>query len=183
MGCGCKKKKTIVDIHLPNNKDHADPEEWGPILWNALHCIAERIGTTGSKAVDTDQARAMEYVVFQLATILPCKECQQHYREYLVKYKPTTWIGLYGEDLRATIRTWLFTLHNSVRQRTNKPIIVSTAEDCQQQYAICEIKQCEIDTLIQNINFAIMNGWIRREAWKQWFIHFNRTRILVGLPQ
>lgn len=183
MGCGCKKKKGSIDIHIPNTQQPADPEEWGPIVWNALHCIAERIGQTGNKAVDTDQARAIEYVVFQLATILPCQECQQHYRTYLVNYKPVTWIGLYGEELRSTIRTWLFQLHNSVRQRTGKPIILSAPDECQQHYANCEIKKCELDILIQSVNYAILNGWVRREAWKQWFIQFNRIRILVGLPQ
>ena len=64
MPCGCGKKRTGT-IHFMGqpNSDVPEPEEWGPIVCKYLHCLTEKIGTSGNKIVDTDQANYMETLV------------------------------------------------------------------------------------------------------------------------
>ena len=79
MPCGCGKKKTGT-IHFMGqpNSDVPEPEEWGPIVWKYLHFLTEKIGTTGNRIVDTDQANYMETLLTTLHLVIPCPECQAH---------------------------------------------------------------------------------------------------------
>ena len=180
-GCGCAKKKTgNIQFMGRDGNQVADPVEWGPVLWKYLHCITEKIGYTGNPIVDTDQANYMEYIIIHLADILPCTECQSHAKEYITHNPIPSLQGKYGDNLRATIRTWLFQFHNTVRNRKNQQITIHNPDECITVYNECFVPQCEFTLLTQSVAFGIRQGWIKLEVWKKWYNFSERLRILTG---
>lgn len=180
-GCGCTKRtSTLTHFMGREGGQYADPAEWGPILWKYLHCLAEKIGNTGNKIVDTDQANYFEQMLQTLPQIIPCQECQQHSAAYISSNPIPQLKGLYGEDLRNVARVWLFNFHNNVRSSKGQPIIVSNIQECINTYANCFIPQCEFTALTQNVAFAIRNGWVRIDNWRKWFNNSEKIKILVG---
>lgn len=179
MGCGCGKKRDGTAMAALDT-DPLSPAEWGPILWKYLHCIAEKIGTTGNKIFDTDQANYMETLLTMLPIIIPCTECQGHAAAYIAANPIPTLRGLYGSTLQSTIRLWLFVFHNSVRTATNQPIIINTIEECSALYAGCSVPQCEYNSFVKSVAAAVRKGWVRIDNWKKWFSNSERLRILTG---
>ena len=149
MVCGCSKKQGANAAAMVAAEHIGDPAEWGPFLWKYLHVLAEQIGRSGNTIVDTDQAQYMEAMVSTLPQVIPCMECQAHATTYLATHPIPPLKGLYGADLRARIRTWLFEFHQAVRIQKGQPIIV-TAEDCEGLYAN------------QHIPMGLFKVWRRR---------------------
>ena len=156
------------------------PTEWGPMLWNYLHCLAEKIGTSGNKVVDTDQGNYITTLLTMLPLIIPCTECQAHATTYLAANPVPPLNGLYGNELTIAVRTWVFLFHNAVRERLSQPIQLETAEACAAAYAGCTVRKCEYTSFIQSVAAAVRLGWVRMENWKKWYSNSERLRILSG---
>lgn len=178
MGCGCGKKGAPPP--LMQQEQLLAPTEWGPILWKYLHCLAEKIGTSGNTVIDTDQANYMETLVTMLPLIIPCTECQGHAAAYLAAHPLPTLKGLYGATLTITVRMWLFEFHNAVRTQKGQPILIETVEGCAALYAGCLVQKCEYMAFIQSVAAAVRQGWVRIENWKKWYSYSERLRILSG---
>jgi hypothetical protein len=179
MGCGCGKKGGAPPPLMLQAQLLA-PIEWGPILWKYLHCLAEKIGTSGNKVIDTDQANYMETLITMLPLIIPCTECQGHAATYLESHPLPTLKGLYGAALTVTVRTWLFEFHNAVRAQKEQPVMVLTVEDCAALYVGCSVQKCEYTAFIQSVAAAVRQGWVRIDNWKKWYSNSERLRILSG---
>lgn len=182
MGCGCGKKNTGGTIHFMG-KDGAtasNPTEWGPILWKYLHCLAEKSGLSNNKVTDADQANCMEILIQSLPLILPCTECQAHAATYLSTYPFPSLKDLRGELLRNTIREWLFTFHNHVRSSNQQPIIIENVEQCASTYANCFVPKCEYSFFVQNVGFAVRQGWVRVDHWRKWYSTSEKARLILG---
>lgn len=164
----------------PQQASSTVAEEWGPILWKYLHCLTEKIGTSGSTIVDTDQANYMETILSTLHLVIPCTMCQAHANAYIAANPIPSLRGLYGENLRDTVRMWLFTFHNSVRAAKQQEIMVRTIEECSALYVNCLLAKCEYNTFIQNVAFAVRQGWVRIEHWRKWYSNSERLRIILG---
>jgi len=180
MPCNCGKNKNGTPLQLAEHEIVLSPTMWGPILWKYLHCIAEKIGQSGNKIVDTDQANYMETLLTMLPFILPCKECQAHASAYIALHPIPTLRGLYNVELRTVVREWLFQFHNQVRASNSQDIIVQSIEDCQELYAACSIPKCDYTFLIQSVAAAIRQGWVRIDHWRKWYSNSERIRILSG---
>jgi hypothetical protein len=182
MPCGCGKKNTGSTVHFMGREGAqiADPAEWGPIVWKYLHCLSEKLGTTGSHIIDTDQANYMETLLNLLPQILPCVECQAHAAAYVGAHPVPTLKGQYGENLRAAARNWLFQFHNEVRARKGQPIMIKTPDECAAHYAGCFVPNCEYSLFIQSVAFAVRQGWVRVDNWRKWYSNSERLRVLVG---
>jgi hypothetical protein len=181
MPCGCGKKRTGT-VHFMGQaaSDVPDPVEWGPFVWKYLHCLAEKIGHSGNKIIDTDQANNMETLLSYLALVIPCPECQSHAAAY-INANPTPQLkGLSGEELRSKVRAWLFAFHNHVRATKGQPIVISTIEECIQQYAACALPKCEYNMFIQNVAYAVRQNWVRVDNWRKWYSTSEKLRILIG---
>ena len=177
MVCNCMKKSTaptplLLSVAL-------EPNEWGPLLWNYLHRLAEHIGLSGSAVIDTDQAGYMEVLIGLLPLIVPCTGCQEHAADYLVEHPLPTWKGLYGAALRMAVREWLFDFHQAVRIRLGQPVIVAEADACAALYS-GTMKKCEYMAFIQSVGAAVRIGKVRMDAWKKWYSHSERLRIIAG---
>lgn len=181
MPCGCGKKAagTIHFMGSPNS-DTPDPVHWGPILWKYLHCLTEKIGMSGNIIVDIDQSNHIDTLIHTLHLIIPCPECQAHAQAYISINPPPSLKGLNGDNLRATLRTWLFTFHNNVRMSKNQPIVINTLEECKAQYSGCALLKCDYDVLIQNGATAVQLGWVKIEHWRKWYTTSEKLRIITG---
>jgi hypothetical protein len=181
MPCGCGKKNTgTVHFMGQQGSDVPDPEEWGPILWKYLHSLAEKIGKTGNTIVDTDQAHYMEMLLNNLHLILPCPECQTHASAYITTTPLPSLRGLYGENLRSTVRNWLFTFHNHVRNMKGQPISLRSPEECIPIYSAAFIAKCEYTLFVQSVAYAARHSWVRIDNWRRWYSNSERLRIITG---
>jgi hypothetical protein len=179
MGCGCGTKKGAAAPVLQMDQLLA-PTEWGPILWKYLHCIAERIGASGNKIIDTDQANYTETLLTMLPLMIPCTECQTHAATYLAANPLPPLKGLYGQELQNVTRAWLFAFHNAVRVSKDQPILISTVEECKAAYANVTVPKCEYTAFIQSVAAAVRQGWVRIENWRKWYSNSERIRIITG---
>jgi hypothetical protein len=179
MGCGCGGKKGAAAPLLQADQLLA-PTEWGPILWKYLHCIAERIGASGNKIIDTDQANYTETLLSMLPLMIPCLECQAHAASYLAANPLPILKGLYGQDLQLVVRTWIFLFHTAVRASKDQPIIIATVEECKAAYANMSVPKCEYTAFIQSVAAAVRQGWVKIENWKKWYSNSERIRIITG---
>ena len=182
MGCGCGKRNGAAAAAVPG-KDTAEllsPTEWGPFLWKYLHCIAEKMGFTGNKIIDTDQATYMEILLNTLPLIIPCQECQAHTAAYIQANPVPTLRGLYGQELRQATRLWMFLFHQAVRTQKGQDILVLSVEDCAVLYHECAVPKCEYTSFIQSVSAAVRQGWVRIDQWRKWYSYSERLRIISG---
>jgi hypothetical protein len=182
MPCNCGRKRQNGDIpdELAAPLLVQEPAEWGPTLWTYLHILTERLGTSGSPIVDTDQANYMESILQHLPHILPCNECQQHATQYLMDHPVPNLKGLYRDTLRTTVREWLFAIHQDVRRRKEQPILVSSPEECIGLYRDRTLPKADYNRFVQTVTAAIRQGWIRLDYWRKWYSHSEKMRILSG---
>ena len=180
MGCGCGRKNGAPLQMMGPDKQPLYLDEWGPILWKYLHCLAEKMGTSGNSIVDTDQANYMETLLTMLPQVIPCTECQGHAAGYVAQHPVPSLKGLYREELRNTVRGWLFMFHNAVRERKQQPILVNTIEECSAAYQNCSLAKCDYSNFIQSVAAAVRQGWVRIEHWRKWYSNSERLRIISG---
>ena len=181
MGCGCGKKKAeSAAMVAASIVDSMETSEWGPVFWKVLHCFSIRVGMIGDRISDTDQARAMEYLVGHLGEVLPCEACQAHFKSYLESAGPLNWVGKYGVALRGAIELWLLDLHNSVRVRLEQPVIISTVSEYEEAYAGCTLEPCELEIVARAAKYALDHNIVKAAAWKRWFTEFKRLKISLG---
>lgn len=182
MPCGCGKKNTGGTVHFMGREGNqiADPVEWGPILWKYLHCMTNKIGTSGNKIVDADQANHMELLLTTLHLILPCTECQAHASAYIAANPLSSLKGLSGPEIKVQVRNWLFSFHNAVRSQKGQPILLNSPDECEAVYNGCFVPKCEHTLFVQSVAFAVRQGWVRIDNWRKWYTHSERMRVLVG---
>ena len=92
----------------------SQPSLWGRPTWMFLYCVVK----TFPERPSTRQKQ--EYLLFfhSMSSILPCKLCRRHYRQWLRRHPIEDHLGR-PEQLEA----WLLDLHNYIRQRLHKPPI------------------------------------------------------------
>lgn len=178
MGCGCRGKRGPVTL-LDGSVADGNPDTWGPVVWAVLHIFAERIGTSGTASIDTDQARDFTFIINLLPAIIPCKECQSHSRVYIAT-NPFQIQNLLGNALSTYVRTWLLTFHNTVRTNKGQTIEVTTLEQLATLYGSEKIQSCQIQTIISHVAYGIRNGFVKQDNWKRWYVHFNRLKVLLA---
>jgi hypothetical protein len=181
MPCGCGKKNTGT-VHFMGNTTNNVPEptEWGPIVWKYLHCLTEKIGFSGNPIVDNDQANYMEVLITNLHLVIPCPECQAHAAQYIGENPLPSIKGLKGEEMRNILRNWLFTFHNKVRASKGQPILVNTVEACRELYSGCFVPKCEYTLVVQNVAYAVRQGWVKVDIWRKWYSTSEKLRIIIG---
>jgi len=180
MGCGCGAKKGGAAAPVLQTDQLLAPTEWGPILWKYLHCMAERIGSSGNKIIDTDQANYTETMLTMLPLVIPCTECQSHAADYIAANPVPSLKGLYGQGLQTEARNWLFAFHNAVRVSKDQPLMIATVEECQAAYANISVPKCEYTAFIQSVAAAVRQGWVKIENWRKWYSNSERIRIITG---
>ena len=181
MPCNCGKPRGPT-VHFMGNigKDIPDPVIWGPIVWKYLHCLTEKIAHSGNPLVDNDQSNLMETLITNLNLIIPCQECQTHAHAYINANPLPSLKGLRGDELRNTIRNWLFNFHHQVRITKGQSIVINTSEACREQYNGCIVSKSDYNLFIQNVGMAVSMGWVKTENWRKWYTTSEKLRITIG---
>lgn len=156
------------------------PSDWGPLLWKLFHITAERIGNTGVVSLDRDEAFALTFVIENIQNVLPCSECQAHAGEYIRKNPVTALKIKKGAELQNFARNYFLNFHNSVRERTGKPIIVTNVEDCKNLYMNEVWQKCEMDQLVEFFSFGVHHGIIKADIYKRWMTQYHKLRLIAG---
>lgn len=98
-----------------------NPNFWGPDLWRSIHSVAYGFPDNPS---DEEKAEAKKFI-YSLPDILPCKECQTHFKDNLKKLPPEV-------DSKIDFFNWTIDIHNIVNQQLGKPI--RTREEIHKHY-------------------------------------------------
>ena len=103
---------------------YPDASEWGPLLWNILHGIAEKVGSCPFPLYYGDERRALVKIFKLLEKVIPCPSCKEHYEVYLREHpvdKPVLQDLPYHE-LKGYTKKWFWELHNWVNQSLQRPL-------------------------------------------------------------
>lgn len=180
MPCNCGRKRASGAEEIVSPLLVQEPAEWGPTLWTYLHILAERLGSSGSPIVDTDQATYMDVLLQYLPRILPCLDCQQHATVWATQHPPPSLKGLYRDTLRVTARQWLFDFHEGVRQQKGQPSLLDSSDCCAELYQNRILSRADYNRFVQTVTAAIRQGWIRMDDWRKWYSHSEKLRVLCG---
>ena len=88
--------------------ESVSPKFWGPGLWNFLYSIS--FSYNSSKPEEENNVKMF---LHSLGEILPCEQCKQHYKEYLIKNP----INLKDST---SLQQWINTLHNTIRKNNSQ---------------------------------------------------------------
>lgn len=94
----------------------SNPIIWGPVVWNFLHVLASQF-----KSTSDEDRQCWVNVIKSLPGVLPCKECREHFREYLAQ-NPVD-ISIASDAY--TLSQWLWRAHEHVNALTGKKSIVT----------------------------------------------------------
>ena len=182
--CSCGKKATplsrsLADAALLDGAPDLTIEMWGPLLWKHLHVISERIGNNGGNYGD-NAARHFSTFVHDLPDMLPCDQCRQHAKQYLLdnpftcKYKPTV------PELQTYCRTYFFMFHQAIRVRKGQPIMITTPEECGAYYATVDLTQAETLKLRDYFQYVYNRREIRNNP-SRWIALLMDIKLLSGI--
>jgi hypothetical protein len=120
------------------------PAEWGPNAWKLLHGIAECVGSNKSISMVKDEKNEIRLTLRNFGSLLPCKTCQAHYREWLQKNPPEEFLKEFGNDLRDAMRTWVWKLHEDVNRRREVVSLIPCSESLSELYGSVNLRECFI---------------------------------------
>ena len=152
--------------------------DWGPIIWNLLHGIADKYGKLMSPLFAIEEQLAWIKLLNETEKILPCKECKAHYKEYLTLHKPDILKTLpYGER-GVWIQTFFFNLHNEINVRNNSPLfdynnLHITYNNINFKYNIKHYEKL-LDIIFRYNEVGLF-------AWKNWLKQLYKLLSIYGL--
>lgn len=97
--------------------------KFGQLAWPLLHSLP-KIVSCGEKEWSESLRESFSFVVFGNAMILPCKYCRESFRVFVRAIDLRKWIQgprLLQPVTQSVASNYLFTLHNMVNQKLNKP--------------------------------------------------------------
>jgi hypothetical protein len=106
------------------SQDHyhsiSDRKYIGPGIWYKKHRDAFHARTL-------EQQQEFARQTHNLASHFPCKDCRQHFLDYLEKNPIEDMFGktieIDGDNLHLGVFVWSWIFHNAVNQRLNKPLM------------------------------------------------------------
>jgi len=165
MPCSC-----IVD-----KPEYPQNEEWGPLLWLLLHTFAEKAGKQDNMITKGDEQRAWPLFMKELAPIIPCPYCRDHFQQYL-KETPFSLPADYFL-WRTYIPRYFYTLHESVNARLGKPSFPEA--DLSKTYQDTRRVQSTLAQLDAVQQRAIKMGGVSLLAWKAWLKDVGMLRAAI----
>jgi len=165
MPCACL-------IPVPNYPDNA---EWGPIIWEILHSLAER---SGKAIMPADEVREWQKFLKATGEILPCDKCHDHYAAYLKTHPPAQFAKIPYSSLRTSVKTWVWELHNEVNIGNGKPAF--KYEDLPARYAKVNFQDLlwRLEPIMRK---AIQLSGISLLKWTAWVHSFKMMRAILAI--
>lgn len=156
----------------------AQPSEWGPLFWSALHTIANKLGKSGNRELDIKQGYLIRTILVQLPSILPCQQCANHAKEYMKQYRIPELDTYRGADLNKACQSYLLKFHNTVRTRLGQNIIIPTFIDCDTFYKTQNMTPEKISSMNAYGLYGVNQQWINIDVWKTFMSNMDELRIL-----
>jgi hypothetical protein len=154
------------------------PEEWGPGAWELLHGLAEKVGNQTNLLVINDERNELKLTLRHLWALLPCKTCQKHYREWVQAHSPDSFIAGSYIDLKESMRSWLFALHENVNRSRGVESGI-TLEALQLRYATVSLRE-KASALKAFYQRGLLARTIKPEDWKPAWRHLDALLRLVS---
>jgi hypothetical protein len=151
--------------------------EWGPLIWNILHTLADKSGKQANNILQADEQRTWPLVIKHLPAILPCEECRAHATQYIkdFPFQPPesypAW-NLY-------IRTYFYTFHESVNTRLGKPSFPFSA--LAETYKDPGPLQQWLKELEEMMLRAMKLNGMQIKTWQTWRNHVRMLKAAMGL--
>ena len=155
------------------------PAEWGPGAWALLHGIAERIGNHSNHLLIQDERNELKLTLRHFWALLPCLKCQKHYKEWLKKSNPDSWIqGSFGIDLQDSMRNWVYLLHENVN---NSRSIESgfLLEQMKDMYGMVPLRE-RANGLKSFYQKGLDARTLKAEDWKTAWKHLDLLLRVIG---
>ena len=148
------------------------PHEWGANAWELLHGIAEKVGNQQHPSMILDQKNELSFVLKTFWHLLPCKTCQEHYREWLIKHPPDKFIfGMPVYELQEHTRKWVYMLHNAVNEQKDITVVFDEA-NLHDTYSHVDLRKCA-NTLKSFYQRGLQTGVLKSEDWKRAWKHLD----------
>ena len=153
--------------------------EWGPPLWHILHTLAEKLGRQTHPLLIQDEARLWGQLLLQTNTILPCKLCQAHYREWRTRHSLE---GVRGTYLRDESRRWLWALHENVNEERGikSGVDLSGVEVLYSGRTSADL-QGDLETLLGVLQRATQAGLLDGAPVRVWKATLGFLRRVIGI--
>jgi hypothetical protein len=165
MPCSC-----IVD-----KPEYPQNEEWGPLLWLLLHTFAEKAGKQDNLITKGDEQRAWPLFMKELAPIIPCPYCRDHFQQYL---KETPFELPQEYNLWKTyVPNYIYRVHESINARLGKPSFPEG--DLSKTYQDTRRVQSTLAQLDAVQQRAIKMGGVSLLAWKAWLKQLGMLRAAI----
>lgn len=155
------------------------PDEWGPHGWELLHGLTERVGYHSSNTLVRDEQNSLRLTLRNFWKLMPCNKCQNHYKTYLRQHPPETFLQSYGEFLRDSLRSWLFTLHEEVN-RDRKVAAGISLEDLPTRYEAVNLRR-EAAHLRNVYQRGLQSGVLHVEEWKMAWRTLDTLLRFIGV--
>jgi hypothetical protein len=155
------------------------PSEWGPGAWDLLHGIAERVGNHSNHLLIRDERNELKLTLRHFWALLPCLKCQKHYKEWLKKVNPDSWIqDPFGVDLQDSMRKWVFNLHENVNSSRS---IESgfTLEQMKDKYVTMPLRE-KANGLKSFYQKGLDARTLKAEDWKLAWKHLDLLLRAIG---
>ena len=165
MPCACR-------VPIP---DYPANAEWGPILWNILHGLAEK---AGQASLPADEIREWQAFLKATGEVLPCDECRDHYRRYTQANPLTHFAQVPYASLKTSVKTWLWQLHADIRTEYGRPVL--PYEDLTATYGSVDLQDLfwRLEPVIKKTIIIKGMGLIK---WLQWVSKFRMLRSTLGV--
>ena len=162
MPCGCT-------IPIP---DYPASAEWGPIIWNILHGLAEKAQRA---ALPADELREWSRLIKATSEMLPCDICRNHMTHYM-KVHPFTEVNY--SILKTTVKTWFFNLHNEINEGNERPIF--PYDDLYEKYGRMDLQDLlwRLDPVMKK---AVQTNGIGLVKYMNWVKSVKMMRAILQL--
>lgn len=155
------------------------PAEWGSNAWMLLHGLAERVGNQTNLTTIRDEQNQIRFALREFGSLLPCKTCQLHYKEWVRKHSPDTFASKNGGYLQEDMRLWVYNLHNEVNNR--REINIAFPENSlEETYATVDLRKSalELKSVYQR---GVQTGVLKPEDWKRAWKHLDLLLRFIGV--
>ncbi len=107
-----KPKPSDIPVQpIHNTTDNTNKIIWGAPFWYFFHILAEKVKPESFNLVSAN----IHEIIKEVCSNLPCPYCKSHAVDYMSK------INFKNITSSNDLKLMLFTFHNSVNKRTNKP--------------------------------------------------------------
>lgn len=154
------------------------PAEWGSTTWKLLHGLAEKVGNHTNQIMIRDERNELRIVLRELWALLPCRNCQEHYREWIRHNPPDAFVSQGGGYLQEEMRAWVYRLHESVNARRE---VVSgiDPEKLPDLYSSVDLRENAL--ILKSVyQRGIQTGVLKPETWKKAWRHLDLLLRFMG---